>query len=68
VTELAEVNFCQRCGEKLTWGTEVWMELDNTTGKYLSSGEELPAGHVSQGWFPFGGACAQHPNAPSKKR
>jgi len=36
----------------------VWLELSNTDGYYYPIGE-LPEGHVSQGGFEFGRACAK---------
>ncbi len=47
---------CQRCGEELKPGKEVWLELSNTDGNYYT---EIPDGHVSQGGFSFGTACAK---------
>lgn len=50
-------NYCERCGEKLNNKTMVWLELDQDTGLYTDG--ELPEGHVSQGGFAFGKACAK---------
>jgi len=44
---------CEKCGEVLK--TIVWLELSQTDGRYYV---EIPPGHVSQGSFPFGTACA----------
>ena len=57
---------CERCGAILDPGCETWLELDNTTNLYLAEGEALPAGHVSQGGFPFGSECAKKANKPMK--
>jgi hypothetical protein len=49
---------CERCGEWLKRERIVWLELSNTDGLYRKPGA-LPEGHVSQGGFPFGSACAR---------
>jgi len=36
----------------------VWLELSIDSAKYYAEGR-LPAGHQSQGCFPFGAACAK---------
>jgi hypothetical protein len=46
---------CTRCNEELKPSRVTWLELSNTNGLYYRA---LPAGHVSQGAFPFGGDCA----------
>jgi hypothetical protein len=46
---------CERCGEKLNENKIKWLELSNTDGNYYT---KLPKGHLSQGAFPFGTACA----------
>jgi hypothetical protein len=48
--------YCERCGDKLNPSKAVWLELSNTDGKYYT---EIPSGHVSQGGFSFGKACAK---------
>lgn len=50
-----EETYCQRCGASLTHA--VWMELDQRTDTYTATENEVPSEH-SQGWFPFGIACA----------
>jgi hypothetical protein len=55
---MSEIHRCTRCNEKLNPKTMVWLELSNTDGKYYPEGE-LPEGHVSQGGFEFGRACAK---------
>jgi len=60
-----EVIYCQRCNEKLNPDKAVWLELSNTDGYYYT---EIPAGHVSQGGFSFGRACAKTELAETKKR
>jgi hypothetical protein len=50
--------FCERCGEQLNPKTMVWLELDQDTARYTD--KELPSGHVSQGGFTFGRACAKN--------
>jgi len=50
---------CTRCHTAIKPGSEVWLELSNTDGKYY---EELPEGHVSQGVFPFGYYCYKRAN------
>lgn len=49
---------CEKCNEILNPGTAVWLELSNTDGKYYPEGQ-LPEGHISQGGFSFGKACAK---------
>ena len=49
--------YCERCGKILDPKKAVWLELSNTDGKYYPEGE-LQEGHVSQGSFSFGKACA----------
>lgn len=49
---------CTRCNRPLTGVRKpVWLELSNTNGQYYGEGR-FPEGHVSQGGFPFGEACA----------
>jgi hypothetical protein len=55
---------CERCGEILKPGREVWLELSQTDGKYY---KELPGGHTSQGAFSFGSACAKTELLETKK-
>jgi hypothetical protein len=47
---------CTRCDEVLNPNKVEWRELSNTDGKYYVN---LPEGHISQGGFPFGTACAK---------
>ncbi len=47
---------CERCSERLNPKTLVWLELSQTDGKYY---RQIPEGHVSQGAFTFGSACAK---------
>ena len=54
--EQKEVIFCQRCAKSLNVNKIHWLELSITDGAYH---EEVPAGHLSQGYFPFGLACAK---------
>jgi hypothetical protein len=51
---------CERCKQPLTPDTCVWLELNARTGKYGPIGSVSP--EQSQGEFPFGRDCAQHPN------
>lgn len=44
---------CERCGEILK--SVKWLEFSHTDGNYYP---EIPKGHVSQGFFPFGTTCA----------
>lgn len=48
---------CERCGEVLNPKTIKWLEHSNTDGNYYNAGY-LPNGHISQGLFSFGTACA----------
>ena len=51
---------CQRCGEVLNQARIEWMELDSHTGIYHIGGFNSDGDtDRSQGWFPFGTACAQ---------
>jgi hypothetical protein len=52
----SEKIYCERCNERLNPKTAVWLELSNTDGKYYT---EIPKGHISQGVFSFGKACAK---------
>ena len=47
---------CERCGELLKPDKAVWLEFSQTDGKYYKA---VPSGHVSQGLFSFGSACAR---------
>jgi len=57
--ELAADNdrYCTKCGQKLDPKTAVWLELDQRDNTYHSRGD-VPE-NLSQGWFPFGSACAR---------
>lgn len=46
---------CERCGEVLNIKKAKWLELSETDGNYYTT---LPKGHISQGAFSFGTACA----------
>lgn len=46
---------CEKCGEILDGNNVKYLELSNTDGNYY---ETIPKGHISQGLFPFGTACA----------
>jgi hypothetical protein len=48
---------CERCGEVLNQKNIKWFEHSNTDGNYYNA-SHLPSGHISQGLFPFGTACA----------
>ena len=50
-----EINRCEKCGRVLDNNKIVWLELSNTDGNYY---KEISYGHISQGGFPFGEACA----------
>lgn len=52
---------CEKCGETLTPSKVKWLELSQTDGKYYTA---IPAGHISQGSFPFGSACAKSQLTP----
>ena len=51
----SEITRCEKCGRILDNNKIVWLELSNTDGNYYT---EIPEGHISQGGFPFGKACA----------
>lgn len=50
-----EIIKCERCGETLDPKKVKWLELSQTDGNYY---DKIPEGHVSQGAFSFGTACA----------
>ena len=51
---------CQRCGQDLNPKQIEWMELDSHTGLYHIDGFNSEGDpDRSQGWFPFGTACAK---------
>ena len=50
-------NRCQRCGESLRSGREVWLEMNTRDATYHEEGVVPPS--ESQGLFPFGAACAK---------
>jgi hypothetical protein len=47
---------CTRCNAWIKPSYCVWLDFSQTDGKYYY---DLPAGHVSQGGFPFGKDCAK---------
>jgi hypothetical protein len=47
---------CILCGQPVDPAKTVWLELSIQSGLYYVPGQ-LPAGHDSQGCFPFGSAC-----------
>lgn len=49
---------CERCGEKLNPSRTKWLELSWRTNRFHEHEGEIP-GEDSQGWFPFGQACAR---------
>jgi len=57
--------YCERCERLLNHNEIVWLEFSNTDGKYYNV---LPDGHVSQGFFPFGKACARTQTKFEKKK
>lgn len=48
--------YCTCCGRQLK-GKCAWLELDQRTNTYHDNGDVPP--DQSQGWFPFGIACAR---------
>lgn len=50
------IEFCERCGKKITSGNEVWLNLDSRTNTYTD--KDIPS-EYSQGGFPFGEDCAK---------
>ena len=46
---------CEKCNEVLRPEKIKWLELSNTDGNYYV---EIPDGHQTQGFFPFGTKCA----------
>lgn len=49
---------CEKCGRELNPQDAVWLELNCSTGKWRDNTfPEFPP-EQSQGWFPFGKACA----------
>ena len=55
LSDLKSRIFCERCGERLRVSAAKWLELSETDGNYYV---EIPKGHISQGCFSFGTACA----------
>lgn len=53
---MANVIKCERCEEVLNPKKVKWLELSQTDGNYYV--DKLPVGHISQGAFSFGTACA----------
>lgn len=47
---------CTHCGRKLDTSETVWLELDHRFNDYHDF-KNVPV-EFSQGWFPFGKACA----------
>ena len=50
--------FCELCEQKLNKGRIVWLELNLYTHTWHANEGEVPEDE-SQGWFPFGAACAR---------
>jgi hypothetical protein len=47
---------CERCGDMLNPKDITWLEHSSTDGLYHI---KIPEGHISQGYFSFGKACAK---------
>lgn len=56
---MTERQRCQRCDEELHPDRIVWLELNSHTGEWTKEAKEWTDGPESQGWFPFGVACAK---------
>ena len=56
--ERNEKVYCEKCNQKLHIHENKikFLELSITDGVYYDG---IPEGHESQGWFPFGTACAK---------
>jgi hypothetical protein len=51
---------CHNCGEKLDLENCIaWLWMDGDTHTYYRGEEEIPEGHLNQGAFIFGIACAR---------
>jgi hypothetical protein len=50
------IDQCDCCGRAIKPGKTVWLELDHRVDGYHDY-ENVPE-QMSQGWFPFGPACA----------
>lgn len=48
---------CSRCNEVLKHNRIIWLELIEATDDFYKKG--ILTGKKSQGWFPFGSACAE---------
>jgi hypothetical protein len=48
---------CKECGRPLTKDEAEFLHM-STGGTFFDS-DDLPEGHESLGWFPFGSACAK---------
>ncbi len=60
------INECERCGQQLLPGREVWLELSTVTGRYYKPGNIRPESN-SQGVFSFGTTCARKQLAETGK-
>ena len=57
MSEMAEIKRCYQCGKVLSDKHKpASLELSNTDGKWY---ENIPKGHISQGWFYFGSTCVK---------
>ena len=46
---------CECCGDDLVPGRAIWLERSQLDGRYYT---DLPAGHASDGAYPFRRLCA----------
>jgi hypothetical protein len=60
------IDQCDCCGRTIKPGRVVWLELDHRVGGYHDY-ENVPE-QMSQGWFPFGPACAARLLRESRER
>lgn len=54
---MTTIKRCTRCAKPLAPDKIVWLELDQRTDTYHDR-RDVPE-NKSQGWFPFGAACAK---------
>lgn len=54
-----DINYCERCGEKLNPKKIKWLELNCVTGEWTDPDVTKVPEEESQGGFPFGIACAK---------
>ena len=57
---MIERQHCERCGDPLMRGHEVWLELRTSDNTWHLPGVMADDDPDNQGGFPFGATCAEH--------